>query len=76
MVYVLFQSSDNPWDKLHHTIPLPEGPASLFEEDSENDLESGTNEMSGKTNISWYKTGIYLYSLILSCYIALNTSNT
>ena len=50
-LYVLFQSSDNPWDKLHHTIPLPEGPASLFDEDSENDLESDTNEMSGTMNI-------------------------
>ena len=61
MVYVLFQSSDNPWDKLHHTIPLPEGPASLFEEDSAKDLESDTNEMSGKKNINVHKTSIYFY---------------
>ena len=26
-------STNNPWDKLHNTIPLPEGPAALFDQD-------------------------------------------
>ena len=35
--YILtFQSTDNPWDKLHNTIPLPDGPASLFDHDVDN----------------------------------------
>ena len=32
----ILQSTDNPWDKLHNTIPLPDGPASLFDHEVDN----------------------------------------
>ena len=45
-----FKSTDNPWDKLHNTIPLPDGPASLFGEDVYNNTSLSDFDDTHHTN--------------------------
>ena len=48
-------TTNNPWDKLHNIIPLPEGPATLFHEDKMNNtVDFATNDfdLEGKYSLN------------------------
>ena len=48
-------TTNNPWDKLHNIIPLPEGPATLFHEDRMNNtVDFATNDfdLEGKYSLN------------------------